>query len=65
MADGDPSSYIPGIYNGVPAKLVGNMWRYSGCYWLVANNDIQDFSDLEGEKSRYRRSFRRNETFPY
>ena len=50
VADGDPSSYIPGIYNGVPAKLVGNMWRYSGCYWLVANNDIQDFSDLEGKK---------------
>lgn len=51
VADGDPSSYIPGIYNGVPAKLVGNMWRYSGCYWLVANNDIQDFSDLEAKKS--------------
>lgn len=50
VADGDPSSYIPGIYNGVPAKLVGNMWRYSGCYWLVANNDIKDFSDLEGKK---------------
>ena len=51
VADGDPSSYIPGIYNGVPAKLVGNMWRYSGCYWLVANNDIKDFSDLEGKLS--------------
>lgn len=50
VADGDPSTYIPGIYNGVPAKLVGNMWRYSGCYWLVANNDIKDFSDLEGKK---------------
>ena len=30
FADGDPSAYIPGISNGVPAKLVGNMWRYSG-----------------------------------
>ena len=50
FADGDPSAYIPGISNGVPAKLVGNMWRYSGCYWLVANNDIKDFSDLEGKK---------------
>lgn len=49
LADGDPSSYIPGINNGVPAKLVGNMWRYSGCYWLVANNDIQSFEDLKGK----------------
>ena len=50
LADGDPSSYIPGINNGVPAKLVGNMWRYSGCYWLIANNDIQSFEDLRGKK---------------
>jgi NitT/TauT family transport system substrate-binding protein len=49
IADGDPSSYIPAINNGVPAKLVGNMWRYSGCYWLVANNDIQSFEDLKGK----------------
>ncbi len=49
IADGDPSSYIPGIYNGVPAKLVGNMWRYSGCFWLIANNDIQSFEDLKGK----------------
>lgn len=49
VADGDPSAYIPGIYNGVPAKLVGNMWRYSGCYWLVANNDIKSISDLKGK----------------
>lgn len=49
IADGDPSSYIPGIYNGVPAKLVGNMWRYSGCFWLVADNDIQSFDDLKGK----------------
>ncbi|MCI6887650.1 MAG: ABC transporter substrate-binding protein [Lachnospiraceae bacterium] len=49
VADGDPSSYIPGINNGVPAKLVGNMWRYSGCYWLVANNEIQSFEDLKGK----------------
>lgn len=49
VADGDPSTYIPGIYNGVPAKLVGNMWRYSGCYWLVANNDIEDFEDIKGK----------------
>ena len=32
VADGDPSSYIPGIYNGVPAKLVGNMWRQTMIY---------------------------------
>ncbi len=49
IADGDPSSYIPGIYNGVPGKLVGNMWRYSGCYWLIANNDIEGFEDLKGK----------------
>lgn len=49
IADGDPSVYIPGIYNGVPAKLVGNMWRYSGSYWLIANKDIKDFSDLKGK----------------
>lgn len=49
LCDGDPSSYIPAIKNGVPAKLVGNMWRYSGCYWLVANNDIQSFEDLKGK----------------
>lgn len=50
FCDGDPSSYIPAINNGVPAKLVGNMWRYSGCYWLVADNDIQSFEDLKGKK---------------
>ena len=49
VADGDPSSYIPGIYNGVPAKLVGNMWRYSGCYWLIADNDVKDIADLKGK----------------
>ncbi|MDE6129323.1 MAG: ABC transporter substrate-binding protein, partial [Lachnospiraceae bacterium] len=48
IADGDPSTYIPGIYNGVPAKLVGNMWRYSGCYWLIANDDIAGIEDLAG-----------------
>ncbi len=50
VADGDPSSYVPGINNGLPAKLVGNMWRYSGCYWLIANNDIKSFEDLKGKK---------------
>lgn len=49
VADGDPSSYIPGIYNGVPAKLVGNMWRYSGCYWLVAGKDVESIADLKGK----------------
>ncbi|MBR1770792.1 MAG: ABC transporter substrate-binding protein [Lachnospiraceae bacterium] len=49
VADGDPSAYIPGISNGVPAKLVGNMWRYSGCYWLVAQNDVQTIADLKGK----------------
>ena len=49
MVDGDPSAFIPAINNGVPAKLVGNMWRYSGCYWLIANNEIKDFADLKGK----------------
>lgn len=49
IADGDPSTFIPAIYNGVPAKMVGNLWRYAGCYWLIANNDIKDFSDLKGK----------------
>lgn len=50
VADGDPSSYIPAIYNGVPAKLVGNMWRYSGCYWLIAGDDsIKSINDLKGK----------------
>lgn len=49
VSDGDPSTYIPGIYNGVPAKLVGNMWRYSGCYWLIANNEIRSIADLKGK----------------
>lgn len=26
------------------------MWRYSGCYWLIANNDIKSISDLKGKK---------------
>lgn len=50
FADGDPSAFIPGIVNGVPAKLVGNMWRYSGCFWLIANNDIETIADLKGKK---------------
>lgn len=49
VADGDPSTYIPAIQNGVPAKLVGNMWRYQGCYWLVVNDDIKSFEDLKGK----------------
>lgn len=49
VADGDPSTYIPGIYNSVPAKLVGNMWRYSGCYWLIANNEVESIADLKGK----------------
>ena len=27
IADGDPSTFIPAIYNGVPAKMGGNLWR--------------------------------------
>jgi len=49
FADGDPSAYIPGISNGVPAKLVGNMRRYSGCYWLIAKDGIDSIADLKGK----------------
>lgn len=49
VADGDPSTYIPAIYNGIEAKLVGNMWRYSGCFWIIAHNDIQKPEDLRGK----------------
>ncbi len=49
IADGDPSSYIPAISGGIPAKLVGNMWRYKGCYWLIGNNDINGLEDLKGK----------------
>ena len=49
FADGDPSAYIPGISNGVPAKLVGNMWRYSGCYWLIAKDGIDSIAYLKGK----------------
>ena len=49
VADGDPSTYIPAIQNGVPAKLVGNMWRYQGCYWLIAKDGIETIEDLKGK----------------
>ncbi|MBO4680046.1 MAG: ABC transporter substrate-binding protein, partial [Lachnospiraceae bacterium] len=49
IADGDPSSYIPAIDGGIPAKLVGNMWRYKGCYWLIGNNSINGIEDLKGK----------------
>lgn len=50
IADGDPGTYIPGIDNGIPIKIVGNMWRNRGAYWIIANDDIQSFEDLKGKK---------------
>ena len=49
IADGDPSSYIPAIDGGIPAKLVGNMWRYKGCYWLIGDTSLNGIEDLKGK----------------
>lgn len=50
IADGDPGTYIPAIANNVPMKIVSNMWRNKGAYWVVANNDINSWEDLKGKK---------------
>ena len=50
IADGDPGTYIPAIVNNVPMKIVSNMWRNKGAYWVIANNDIDSWEDLKGKK---------------
>lgn len=50
IADGDPGTYIPAIVNNVPIKIVSNMWRNKGAYWIVAKSEIKSLADLKGKK---------------
>ncbi len=49
FADTDPGTFAQAAANGVPLKMVGNMWRSRGAYWIVANNDIDSIEDLKGK----------------
>ncbi|GGF91654.1 nitrate ABC transporter substrate-binding protein [Paenibacillus albidus] len=49
IADGDPGTYIPAIANGVTMKIVGNMWRSRGAYWIIAKPEIKTWADLKGK----------------
>ncbi|CAM4465883.1 ABC transporter substrate-binding protein [Paenibacillus phoenicis] len=49
LADGDPGTYIPAIVNGVKIKVVSNMWRNRGAYWIIAKPEIKSFADLKGK----------------
>jgi NitT/TauT family transport system substrate-binding protein len=49
IADGDPGTYIPAIVNGVKIKVVSNMWRSRGAYWIIAKPEIKSFADLKGK----------------
>jgi len=50
IADGDPGTYIPAIANNVPIKIVSNMWRSKGAYWIIAKPEIKTWADLKGKK---------------
>ncbi|MGI6005286.1 MAG: ABC transporter substrate-binding protein [Christensenellales bacterium] len=50
IADGDPGTYVPAIVNEVPMKIIGNMWRNKGAYWIIANTEIESWEDLKGKK---------------
>lgn len=50
VADGDPGTYIPAIVNKVPIKIVSNMWRNKGAYWIIAKPGIKSWADLKGKK---------------
>lgn len=50
IADGDPGTYIPAIVNKVPIKIISNMWRNRGAYWIIANPEIKTWEDLKGKK---------------
>lgn len=50
IADGDPGTYIPAIVNKVPIKIVSNMWRNKGAYWIIAKPGIKTWADLKGKK---------------
>lgn len=50
IADGDPGTYVPAIVNNVPIKIISNMWRNRGAYWIIAKPEIKSWSDLKGKK---------------
>lgn len=50
IADGDPGTYVPAIVNKVPMKIISNMWRNRGAFWIIGNNDIKSWEDLKGKK---------------
>jgi NitT/TauT family transport system substrate-binding protein len=50
VADGDPSTYIPAIVNGVPIKIISSMWRNRGAYWFIVRPEITTWADLKGKK---------------
>jgi len=49
VADGDPGTFTPAAANGVPLKIVGNMWRSTGAYWIIARPEIKSWQDLKGK----------------
>lgn len=49
IAEGDPGTFAPAAANGVPFKIVGNMWRSTGAYWIIANPSIKSWADLKGK----------------
>lgn len=49
FADTDPGLFAQAAANGVPLKMVGNMWRSHGAYWIVAKNEIKSLEDLKGK----------------
>ncbi len=50
IADGDPGTYVPAIVNNVPIKIISNMWRNKGAYWIIAKPEIKTWADLKGKK---------------
>jgi len=50
IADGDPGTYVPAIVNNVPIKIISNMWRNKGAYWIIAKPGIKSWSDLKGKR---------------
>jgi NitT/TauT family transport system substrate-binding protein len=49
IADGDPGTFTPAAANGVPLKIVANMWRSTGAYWIIARPEIKTWADLRGK----------------
>lgn len=49
FADSDPGTFVQAAANGVPLKMVGNMWRSKGAYWIVAREGINSLEELKGK----------------